>query len=223
MVSIVQSNSRGNCYFYFNVMVDCGVSYKKLKKELLNRQCNTIFITHIHSDHLNIRTLKMIIANYAGTIKIFGNRQVVERLAEHDIRCQLVLDGDLIKLNKVGVEVNVIPAFHNVMCNGFAFNFNGVKILHITDTNKVSHIKTKDPFDLVVMECNHDADIINNKLALLHSIDGPLDSKQMAKSIYLVGALNNHLSKDKAFAWLEINKPKNVFLAHKSSENLEEI
>lgn len=206
-------------------MVDCGVSFKKLKREFFNRQCAYIFITHTHGDHLNIRTLKMIIAKYAGELKIFGNQQVVEKLAEHNIRCQLIIDGDVVKFAKIGLAVTVIPAFHNVMCQGFAFEFlyYDINILHITDTNKVSHIQTKKPYDLVVMECNHDADIINNKLSLLHSIDGPLDSKQMAKSMYLVGALNNHLSKEKAFAWVEKNKPNNVYFAHKSSENLGEL
>jgi L-ascorbate metabolism protein UlaG (beta-lactamase superfamily) len=56
-----------------DVMVDCGVSFGKIKEELYN--IKYLLITHAHSDHLNLKTIQQIANNFP-RIMIIGNYDV---------------------------------------------------------------------------------------------------------------------------------------------------
>ncbi|MGK9479829.1 hypothetical protein QQG13_09200, partial [Melissococcus plutonius] len=55
---VIASGSKGNAVRIKNVMVDCGIPFKKMKEALY--ECNYLLITHIHSDHIRPATLNKI-------------------------------------------------------------------------------------------------------------------------------------------------------------------
>ena len=60
---IISTGSKdGNCVIINDVMVDCGVPFSKIKKQLYD--IKYLLITHTHGDHSNIKTLQQITAQF---------------------------------------------------------------------------------------------------------------------------------------------------------------
>ena len=79
---IINSGSDGNCIIINgNFMIDCGVSYKRIKNILKN--IKLIFISHIHQDHLNKKTIKQIAYNFPTIKFVVGSTDLVNTLVEH--------------------------------------------------------------------------------------------------------------------------------------------
>ena len=56
---IIESGSSGNATIVENIiLIDCGVSFKKLKDYY--QELKLVLLTHIHSDHFNKTTLKKL-------------------------------------------------------------------------------------------------------------------------------------------------------------------
>ena len=57
MYKIIATGSKGNAVIYHgSIMVDCGVPFSEIKKNINNLQI--VLLTHEHLDHINIATLK---------------------------------------------------------------------------------------------------------------------------------------------------------------------
>lgn len=55
---IIESGSSGNATIVENILVDCGVSFKKLKDYY--QELKLVLLTHIHLDHFNKTTIKKL-------------------------------------------------------------------------------------------------------------------------------------------------------------------
>ena len=58
---IISTGSKGNSVIINDIMVDCGVAFKRLKEYLYD--IKYLLLTHIHSDHIKPTTLKRIKKN----------------------------------------------------------------------------------------------------------------------------------------------------------------
>lgn len=59
-IHIIGTGSTGNSIVIDNsIMIDCGLSFKKLEQDIL--KINTLFVTHRHSDHINPSVLSKLI------------------------------------------------------------------------------------------------------------------------------------------------------------------
>ncbi len=72
---IISSGSKGNCVIVNDVMIDCGVPFKRIKEHLYD--INYLLLTHIHSDHINSSTLENIRKLFP-KITIIGNYQIAQ-------------------------------------------------------------------------------------------------------------------------------------------------
>ena len=212
----IGSGSSGNS-FYINIdnhqlIIDFGLSYKKIKETLLSNNININdieygFITHKHNDHIN--GLKVCLKNFDMpyyTINSCANylnkkyeTSVFKPLKNND---QIMLDDLVIK---------TIRLSHDVECTAYIFETSNSKVVYATDTGCINQ-KALEAFkgaDVVIVEANHDIDMLENGTY-------PRMLKDRIESDF--GHLSN---KDCAIAikYLNENGTNNFLLAHLSKEN----
>ena len=85
---IIASSSRdGNCVLIDDVMVNIGVSFRKVKEDLY--KAKYLLITHIHRDHLNVGTVKKIYRLFPH-VKILSNYEVYSFLRDEGLTIDII-------------------------------------------------------------------------------------------------------------------------------------
>lgn len=129
-----------------DVLIDCGISFAKLKFHLYH--IKYLLITHIHSDHLNIQTLKKI-SNQFPHIQIIGNYE-----------CYQASDR-ITTIANAGFEIETkdytflpFECEHNVLTYGYIFEYEGKRIIYATDTGSMKNAPP-GKYDYFFLESNH--------------------------------------------------------------------
>lgn len=154
---IIASGSSGNCVVIGNIMVDCGVSYNRLKERLFD--VDYLIITHIHTDHLKETTYERIRKQFPNIV-VITNWQVSEKL-NGDV--DVVVDiGEITEVGEYSFET--FEAIHDVVNCGYCWSVeeNGetIDIIYVTDTEDLAHAPDRE-FDYLFLESNHDENILN--------------------------------------------------------------
>lgn len=193
---IVASGSKGNCVIIENFMIDCGVPFKQIKNYLYD--IDYLLITHIHSDHIKIKTFEKIKQLFPN-IKTIGNYEVACHV-DIDIICN---SNYIIK--DIPIEIIPFECIHDVLTYGYIWTMKKKRIIYATDTNNLNNVPENEKFDYFFIESNHDED----KIKLVVSKKG-YDPKLSAM---------RHLStqKAKAFYYLRRKNSKSKLIElHKS-------
>ena len=154
---VVASGSSGNCVVIENVMIDCGISYSRLKEYLW--EVDYLIITHIHSDHLRETTYERIRKQFPN-ISVISNWQVAQKL-NGDV--DFVVDiGEVTEIGEYSFET--FNAIHDVVNCGYCWQIeeNGelLDIIYCTDTEDLKYAPDRE-FDYFFLESNHDENILN--------------------------------------------------------------
>ena len=182
---IISTGSKGNCVIlHKTVMIDCGVPFSKIKEDLYG--IKYLLITHIHSDHLNIKTLQQIASQFP-RIKIIGNYEV------HSMyNCNIIANA--------GFEIETndyifypFENFHDVLCYGFTWEYDGLEIIYATDTSSLNNAPIKK-YDYFFLESNHDEE----------KLEAVRNEKKGSYNPFLSG--KRHLSTQQAKAFFHMNK-----------------
>ena len=197
---VLSSGSNGNAVRIEDIMVDCGIAYSRMKKEL--NKCRLLFITHIHSDHLNIKTLNKIKENHK-QIKVVGNYQVAEKVGVDIISAKK-------EIKSKDWKIKPFEVLHDVLVQGITIQFkNGTDVIYVTDSAGTDGWP-KGEFDYLFIESNYNENVI----------------KQVDKSKYkydYIGAAKRHTSyqeskayyymhrKGKESEWIELHKSKRFY------------
>lgn len=168
------SSSSGNCTYIGSantgILIDAGVSAKKIKEALLSReidpsQIKAIFVTHEHSDHTKgIRVLASSLK-----IPVYATKGTMTGLAESDVlngkfpffeigRNSQTQIGDLL------VSSFETPHDSNESCC-FKIEFPDERTAAVaTDIGHVTDVVKKNLLgcDLVMLESNHDVGMLQN-------------------------------------------------------------
>jgi ribonuclease BN (tRNA processing enzyme) len=144
---IISSGSKGNCVIINkDIMIDCGVAFSKIKDDLYD--VKYLLITHIHSDHLNKKTLLQINQKFP-TIQIIGNYEVYQAWAVD-------------RIANAGFEIETddyiftpFECLHDVLTYGFTFTIDDKKIIYATDTSTMENAPD-ETYDMFFLESNHD-------------------------------------------------------------------
>lgn len=181
---IISTGSKGNCIIINDVMVDCGVPFNRIKNELYS--VKYLIITHVHSDHMKIRTLQQIMSKYP-RIKLIGNYEV-----------HAAWNCNIIANEGFPVEVGQYSFYpfkceHDVLCYGYTWTFEDQEIIYATDTGTLDHAPKKK-YDWFFIESNHDE-------AKLEAIRG---EKLGGYDPYLSG--KRHLSTQQAKTFYYMNR-----------------
>ncbi len=167
------SSSSGNCTFIGSaktgILIDAGVSAKRLKEALLSREIDPsslagIFITHEHSDH--IKGMRILASTWgipvyatAGTMKFLEENGHVTAKFPFE-----VIDGKGIETGDIFVKPFSTPHDSIESC-GYQITFSdGQKAAIATDTGYVSDEMRENIVgcNLVMLESNHDVGMLRN-------------------------------------------------------------
>ena len=165
-VEILGTGSTGNAVLIDDkILIDCGLGVKKLMPYLSN--VRHLFITHRHSDHLNISVLKNITKSLSQSIIRYGLhvntdcynmiRDKAPDLAEIIETDRLTGSSDFeIKMGDDIYRVETYPLYHDVENQGFVFTKNGQStLIHATDTSTMKDAPQRQ-YDVILVEGNYD-------------------------------------------------------------------
>lgn len=159
---IINSGSDGNCIILNNeIMLDIGVSFRKI--EPYYKDIKIVFISHIHRDHFNKRTIKTL-ASKRPAVRFCVGQYLVQDLLECGV------NKNNIDILKIGTRLNYgrfsfqpLKLYHDVDNFGCRINVETKKAIYITDTKHVDGIIAKN-YDLYLIEANYGEDEIRERI-----------------------------------------------------------
>lgn len=208
--NIIATGSDGNALVLNNfVLLDCGVNFKLLKPHL--KQLKIVLLTHIHSDHFNKTTIRLL-SQERPTLRFACG----EWLAAAITACGVPKENiDIIESDKVynyGI-CKVIPfsLTHNVPNCGYKVHFPNGKAIYATDTNNLNGV-VADDYDLYFIEANYADEEIQERIRR---------KKENGEYIYEHQVVKNHLSKAKCddFIYKNIGSKGEYVYMHCHKEN----
>ena len=176
------SSSKGNCalisYKNTNILVDCGISKKRIvenlnKYNLTLNDINCIFITHSHTDH--ILGLQGILKD--NDIKIVSQRETLMEIAKFLENKGIKVNYDNFKIiNPINIlndssfirvgDIKVFPlkGCHDVPCLYYKFSLGDVNLAILTDMGKYNdyNLMTLSDINYLMLECNYDTEMLMN-------------------------------------------------------------
>ena len=176
------SSSRGNCtlisYKDTNILVDCGISKKRLvenlsKYDLTLSDIDCILLTHSHSDHIS--GLSKVLEN--SNIKVTGLRETLVSVSES-------LEADGVKINYdnfkilrpvnylndgMAIRINDIKFLplkgcHDVPSLYYKFELGDIKVAILTDMGQYNDnvVESLKDVNYLMLECNYDVNMLLN-------------------------------------------------------------
>lgn len=152
---IIESGSSGNATIVENIiLIDCGVSFKKLKDYY--QELKLVLLTHIHSDHFNKTTLKKLVKERP-TLRFGCCEWLVKDLIECGVDKRNIDVYDNISSFKYSdnLIVTTFDLQHDVLNCGYKLFVNDKKYFYATDTNSLENIEAKD-YDMYFIEGNYE-------------------------------------------------------------------
>lgn len=195
---IIGSGSTGNAVRIGKVMIDCGMPYKDMKEDLY--KCDTLLITHIHTDHLKKQTFLSILSDFP-RIKTFANPTVAYQIYINEVISTYPFK------TPSGLVITPYEGRHDTEVTYFTWEQNSQNIIYATDTNLVEN-PNRIKFDYLFLESNYDEQKLNEI------------AKQYARKGYDPWTSSHrHLStqQSKAFYYMNRRSPESHWIElHKS-------
>ena len=219
---IIASGSKGNalaiCEGSIKILIDCGVSYKSVK----GLRPDFIFLTHEHSDHLRVRTIKNVMKNHP-LCKFVIAPFLYQKLRDADVPARRIIVCDagetvVLKKGNAFVSASTFSLVHDVPNVGWrlslvsnkasgktsksintfgdsSVNATETTIMYATDTCKIDHIELKN-LDYYFIEANY--------------VESELEERMQAKLeageyAYEMRVKGSHLSQEQTDKWLSDN------------------
>ena len=199
---IIQTGSGGNAVLFGDsVLVDCGVSYKKIEPHL--DSIKLVLLTHIHGDHFKPSTVRRLALEKPKLL--FGcGAYMAKPLVDAQIPKRQIYVMEPRKLYGFGI-CNVIPfeLEHDAPNRGYKIHFPDWKVFYATDMANLNGISAKD-YDLYAIEANYEKDEIKARM------DAKIAEGSYA---YERRVVQYHMSKEDCDNWLVKNMgPKSEFM-----------
>lgn len=150
---IISSSSReGNCVLIDDVMVDIGVSFRKVEEAMYKTKY--LLITHVHQDHLNIGTLKKIYQLFPH-VEIISNYDVYALLRDEGIAIDIINPSRPYQTSKYAFRA--FACYHSAITYGYFWqSSDGDNIIYATDTSSLDNAPKDIPYDYLFLESNYD-------------------------------------------------------------------
>lgn len=203
IANVIGSGSSGNAVIYFkSILVDCGVSFKALQPYL--KEIQIVLLTHIHSDHLNLRTLQKM-QSLRPTLRIACCSWLVEELPN-------LKNIDVLEIGKMynygSFKVSPVKTYHDVPNCGWRIFKDDFKTFHITDTAHLEGITARN-YDLYAIEHNYCEEKVEKAIR---------EAQAEGRYCHAIGSIQTHLSIQQAREFIDKNKGEHsqVLELHKS-------
>lgn len=212
---VIGSGSKGNATIIKDdenvILIDMGLSYKRLKEELkllslTIDDISTILITHEHRDHINGLTIMM---KYSHATLYVGN-DIYEYMQKYLNYDNIQIINDNLTIGNITVQ-SIVTSHDSISHLGFILDNTEESLVYITDTGYLpqKYFKMLENKNYYILESNHDIQMLENGIYpeyLKRRIEGK----------------KGHLSNSDAGSYLSKligNDTKGVVLAHLSEEN----
>ena len=197
---IINSGSDGNATIVEDmVLIDCGVSFKKLQPYY--KKLKLVLLTHIHSDHFNKRTITKL-AQERPTLRFGCHDWLVKDLVDCGVNKKNIDIYDFINeyLYPCEISVQTFKLEHDVPNCGYTLQVKKHTYFYATDTCTLAGIEAK----------NHDMYFIEGNYEDEQELE-TRKQKHIEKSefYYEDRVEKTHLSQVKATEWLMDNMGEN--------------
>ncbi len=214
-VEKIQSNSHGNAVVYGGrFLVDCGVNYKQIKEYREYNHINDVLITHVHSDHYNLETLKKMKRNkpnlniYMYKKTFLDAIELINDIDDYDFKWlqnNITRDWEGFKFEtkyKDYFEIILHPVEHDVSNVALSITQNThaggntyyhQRAFHATDCGSLDGIQVVGEYDVFAIEMNYQEKDVFEILSAKESFDEELYNR----------FIDNHLSLEQAMAFIK--------------------
>ena len=217
-IKVLASGSKGNCSLIETAstrfLIDIGITYQRLKKELAKMNLNlndidAILLTHAHNDHTS--GLKVLLKHT--TFKIYTNKDIIKELTTDIDKERIELYDSIMHLNNT--ELTIFKTSHDTKGSvGFLITDDKSSLVYITDTGYLNrkYFPLLTNKNIYYIESNHDEKML---------MDGPYPYYLKQRILSDEG----HLSNDRTAKYLKKlvgDATKYIILAHLSEHNNKE-
>lgn len=218
-IKVLASGSKGNCSLIetksARFLIDIGITYQRLKKELekmnlTEKDIDALFLTHAHNDHTS--GLKVLLKHTF--FKIYANKEIIKELSVDIDEDRVEFYTPLLHLNN-DTEINVFKTSHDAKGSvGFLINEDNSSLVYITDTGYINRKYFPLLFNknIYYIESNHDEKLL---------MDGPYPYYLKQRIISDEGHLSNETTA-KYLKKMVGDNTKYIILAHLSEHNNKE-
>lgn len=197
---IIASGSKGNAVRIENLMIDCGITFDRMKDELY--KVDALFVTHIHGDHLKKATLKKIMQMFPN-IKVYGNYEVAYEFPE------IKAVGDDYEFEVGELKCTTFPCVHDVTTQGLFIKKGDLDIIYATDTAELPKVDKK--FDYLFIESNYDEKKLENADVSITRFNNYLNSSTRHLSTQKSKLYFLQHRKDTKAKWIELHKSERFY------------
>ena len=217
-IKVLASGSKGNCSLIETAsarfLIDIGITYQRLKKELEKMNLNlddidALLLTHAHNDHT--RGLKVLLKHT--NFKIYANKDIIKELTVDIDKERIELYDSIMHLNST--ELTIFKTSHDAKGSvGFLITDDGSSLVYITDTGYLNrkYFKLLTNRNIYYIESNHDEKML---------MDGPYPYYLKQRILSDEGHLSNETT-SKYLKKLVGDSTKYIILAHLSEHNNKE-
>lgn len=215
----IASGSSGNATYIehenLRILVDAGISFKKLSNAMMSENLNILHLTHVlvtheHVDH--IRGIDTLFKNIHAPIYTSYGTAKAMRFFDNDKFTDKIKIIEAFLPIKIGtLTITPIPLSHDAAEPlGFIFETKNVKLGYVTDTGYIREglIEPLSNCDFYYFEANHDPVMLKN-------------SNRPYPTIHRILTERGHLSnEDSAYYLSKMMGPrtKGIIMAHISEE-----
>ena len=209
---IIATGSSGNAVVINDeILIDCGISMKKLRESGHVKGLKLVLLTHQHNDHFNASTVRAL-HKERPSLRWGCCEWMVAKLLEAGVS-EKVIDpmGSELPFSYMGFYVRAEKLIHDVPNCAWHILSGGEHLFYATDTGALDHIEAKN-YDLYLIEANHTQAEIEARV---------FEKQARGEFAYEVRAAQNHLSQEQALDWLAHNAGPNsryVFLHQHKEE-----
>ena len=217
-IKVLASGSKGNCSLIETAstrfLIDIGITYQRLKKELEKMNLNlddidALLLTHAHNDHTS--GLKVLLKHT--NFKIYANKDIIKELTVDIDKERIELYDSIMHLNST--ELTIFKTSHDAKGSvGFLIIDDGSSLVYITDTGYLNrkYFKLLTNRNIYYIESNHDEKML---------MDGPYPYYLKQRILSDEGHLSNEIT-SKYLKKLVGDSTKYIILAHLSEHNNKE-
>lgn len=209
---ILATGSSGNAVVINGeILMDCGVSMKRLRESGCIKNLKLVLLTHQHQDHFSAAAVRALHKERPalrwGCCEWMAPNLIVCGIEPRDI--DIYTAGYWFEYRDF--DIMPVKLLHDVPNCGYRIQSDEL-LFYATDTSTLDHIEAKD-YDLYLIEANHTRAEIEARIA---------DKLSRGEFAYETRAAQNHLSREQALYWLARNagpKSRYVFLhQHREKE-----